>query len=265
MLILKSVKFRGQSFLTHNRTADKLVEALELQSGDVVMEIGAGKGILTARLLQKAKLVIAIEIDKRLVEYLNEKFSQAENLRVISADFLQFDLKDYRKLKIIGNLPYYISTAIVWKLLDNYGYWDTAVLTTQREFARRVLAAAGSSDYCALSVLSEFLCERRRLFDIPASYFKPKPRIVSTAFRLKRRGKTLSAPDYEVLKTVVLAAFSPQPRKLVINNLTHSLKLSRTELIRILGSLDLPLNIRPASVNLNQFIKLSEKLAPFIK
>jgi 16S rRNA (adenine1518-N6/adenine1519-N6)-dimethyltransferase len=262
---IKPVKSLGQSFLTHEPTADKLVEALELSSDDTVLEIGAGKGILTGRLLQKAKLVIAIEVDARLVKYLNEKFSSAGNLEVVHADFLKFELKCYRRLKVIGNLPYCISTAILWQLLDNYECWQTAVLTTQREFAQRVLANSGSSDYSALSVFAEFHCDRDRLFNIPARYFKPSPRVISTAFRLKIRKFPLTPANYAIFKTVVLAAFSPQPRKLLINNLAHTLNINRTDLKRIFTEFDFPPDIRATGVDLTQYIKLSGALAHFIK
>lgn len=262
---IRPIKSLGQSFLTHEKTADKLIDALELQSDDRILEIGAGKGILTSRLIKKANLVIAIEIDARLVNYLKGKFSQIDNLKIVECDFLHFDLKPHRGLKIVGNLPYYISTSILWKLLENYECWEIGVFTTQREFAHRVLAYSGSSDYCPLSVLSEYHFERRRLFDIPAAHFKPRPKVSSTAFTLKKRSGAFSIENYEQFVSVVLGAFSPNPRKLLINNLAHSFQLSRMELIRILQELNLPLNTRPGDVNLQEFIELSNILAAFIK
>lgn len=261
---IKPVKSLGQSFLIHEKTADKLVSALELQPTDTVVEIGAGKGILTSRIIPKAKLVIAIEIDSRLVNYLNEKFSQADNLQIVHTDFLKFDLKRYQRLKIIANLPYYMSSAILWKLLDNFNCWEIAVLTAQREFARRLLATSGSNDYCPLAVFCEYHCERQRLFNIPPAYFKPRPKIVSSAFRLVRHQPTFQISSYPKFIPIVFGAFTPQPRKLLINNLARSLKINRNELIRIFNELNLPLNIRAAEVNLKQFIQLANALTQFV-
>ncbi|MCX7732264.1 MAG: 16S rRNA (adenine(1518)-N(6)/adenine(1519)-N(6))-dimethyltransferase RsmA [candidate division WOR-3 bacterium] len=257
---IKPIKSLGQVFLVHDKTAEQLVKALDVTDNDTVIEIGPGRGIVTSKLINVAKEVIGIEIDKRLIDYLARKFSPNNNLKLVECNFLMFDMTNYRGLKIIGNLPYYISSAILWKLLEDCWYWKVSVITVQREFAQRVLASPGSPDYGPISVVAQYLCECRRLFNIPRSYFKPTPDVVSTAVILKRRELRFSLPDFKKFIAIVNAGFSPQPRKLLVNNLALSLKISRTELVRILEQIGLPYNIRANSLSPDDFFKLASAL-----
>jgi len=261
---IRPVKSLGQVFLTHQATADTLVAALESHPGETILEIGPGKGILTKRLIEKGCRVIAVEIDRRLVYFLKELFSSAENLTLIEQDFLEFDMTNLRGLKIIGNLPYYISSQILFKLIENHFTWHTAVLTTQREFAERVLGKPGGRGYGSLTVLCTYLFSRRRLFNIPPSFFKPSPEVVSTSFVLTR----LSCPPVKISDerwffAVVRATFKPQRRKTLLNNLSRNIGLDKEKVAAILKEISLPQDIRAEDLNLEQFALLSEALRIF--
>jgi 16S rRNA (adenine1518-N6/adenine1519-N6)-dimethyltransferase len=191
----------GQSFLTYEPVADALVEALGICPSDTVLEVGPGKGMLTRRLVAPAGRVVAVEIDERLAEGLRTELGACGNLEVVHADFMKFDLGalapaapvgQCRHLKVLGNLPYNLSSQILFKLLESLDAWDVAVLTTQREFAYRVVAVPGSKAYGALSVFFDRLTLRERLFNIPPESFKPRPNVVSTSFRLTRREQPLT-------------------------------------------------------------------------
>lgn len=259
----RPIKSLGQSFLIWEPVADALIDALELKEGDTVLEIGPGKGILTRRLVKKCRAVIAVEIDSRLVRLLQEELAQAENFKIIQADFKKFDLKQFKGLKIIGDLPYNISSPVLYKLLDSPDSWQRAVLTTQREFAERLTARPGTKAYGFLTLLCEYLCETRRLFNIPARFFKPSPKVTSTALVLVRRPMPkISVPDRQVLLKLLRAAFTPQPRKKLLNNLALNLGIDKEKLNRTFTELNLPLNSRANEFTLEEFALLTQALFP---
>jgi 16S rRNA (adenine1518-N6/adenine1519-N6)-dimethyltransferase len=262
---IRPIKSLGQVFLTHGKTADAIVEAIEPKTGDTVLEIGPGKGILTKRLLETGCQVIGVEIDTRLVNLLKTTIGAAPNLTLVNDDFLRFDMGRFSGIKIVGNLPYYLSTEIVLKLLENSSVWKRAVLTTQREFAERVLSKPGTRHYCALSVICSFLCTGRRLFNIPPRFFKPSPGVMSTTFVLSRRSPAIKVADDKWFYQVIQAAFTPQRRKTVLNNICLNLNLNKELAIKAFSQINLNQNVRAEELSLEQFGLLSEALAKLIK
>ena len=260
----------GQSFLTYEPVADALVEALGPSSTDTVLEVGPGKGMLTRRLVAMAGRVVAVEIDERLAEGLRSELASAApvgqpggcgNLEVVQADFMKFDLEPFRHLKVLGNLPYNLSSQILFKLLESLQSWDIAVLTTQREFAYRVVAVPGSKAYGALSVFFDRLTIRERLFNIEPQSFKPRPDVVSTSIRLTRREQPLYAvPDETVFRRVVKACFA-QRRKTIANNLVAGLKLTREAVVTYLKQAGIEPAARAESLTGEQFKRLADALA----
>ncbi len=225
----------GQSFLKSTSTARALVGALGVEPGDTVLEIGPGKGALTVDLLRRAGRVVAVELDGRLVEHLRESLGRQERLELVLGDIMEYEPGPGPDLKVIGNLPYNISSQILFRLLDRVGVWSRAVLTTQREFAARVLGTPGSKAFSALSVFLERVCVREKLFNIPPGEFRPRPAVVSTAFRLTRRGRPLfEVEDEPLFRSVVKAAFA-QRRKTLTNNLVGVLGLDRETCRRVLA------------------------------
>ncbi|MEO0004547.1 MAG: 16S rRNA (adenine(1518)-N(6)/adenine(1519)-N(6))-dimethyltransferase RsmA [candidate division WOR-3 bacterium] len=263
-MTIRPIKSLGQSFLIHEPTADALIAALELKPDDTVIEIGPGKGILTKRLIRACNNVIAVEIDYRLVCYLEAEIGESPNLKIVHQDFLKFDLNKFNDAKIIGNLPYNISSPIIFRLLDNISYWQRAVLTAQREFAEKVLLPAGTKGSGVLTVLCEYLCTRRRLFNIPPRFFKPSPKVISTAFTLMKRPSPAVAISHpEFFYKLINAAFTPQPRKRLINNIALNLGINKEILKNIFVQLNLPLDARAKDLTLNQFALIADVLFPY--
>jgi len=250
----------GQSFLTYEPVADALVAALCPGPADTVLEVGPGKGMLTRRLVASAGKVMAVEIDERLVNGLRVELSGSGNLEVIHADFMSFDIGGFRHLKVLGNLPYNLSSQMLFKLLDFVDTWDVAVLTTQREFAYRVAAAPGSKAYGALSVFFDRLTIRERLFNIGPERFKPRPDVVSTSFRLTRREQPLYAvPDEALFRRVVKVCFA-QRRKTIANNLVAGLGLTRDAAVAHLKQAEIDPTARAETLGGEQFRKLVDAL-----
>jgi 16S rRNA (adenine1518-N6/adenine1519-N6)-dimethyltransferase len=251
----------GQSFLTWEPVADDLVGALGVGREDTVLEIGPGKGILTRRLLDRAGQVIAVEVDTRLVEGLREELGADRRLEVVRADFMEFDLAGLRGLKVMGNLPYNLSSQMLFRLLEFLPSWDVAVLTTQREFAYRVLAEPGTKAYGALSVLFDRLVERERLFNIEARCFKPRPDVTSTAFQLRRRTRPLyDVADPELFRRVVRACFA-QRRKTIANNVAAGFELRRAVVECLLGRAGIEPGVRAEMLPGESFRRLAYELA----
>ncbi len=250
----------GQSFLTYEPTAERLVDALNISSEDEVLEIGSGKGILTEQLAQKAKYVYAVEIDKRLSDMLRQKFAGCENVEIINQDILQYDLSRFKQLKILGNVPYSISSQILFLLLKYIQVWNIAVLTLQKEFAARILAKPGTKEYGAITVIFNLHTEVQKLFSIPPAFFKPKPKIFSTVILLKAREQPLfQIPDEAFFTKVVKASFS-QRRKTLLNNLHSSLKIDKHELQELGNKIDINMTRRAETLTLAEFVTLSERL-----
>jgi len=246
----------GQSFLISDRVADTLVAALDIRSDDTVLEIGPGRGILTGRLVDQARRVVAVEIDRRLVEFLRRRFALNANLEIVHDDFLRYDFSKLGPVKVAGNLPYSVSSQMLFRLLDCLESWTRAVLTCQREFANRVLGQAGTKAYGALSVFFERACRREKLISIPPSSFRPKPRVVSTALRLQRRAEPLfPVEDEELFRKVVKACFS-QRRKTLVNNLAHGLSLVKPVAGRLLEMAEISPGVRAEMLRPLEFYRL---------
>jgi 16S rRNA (adenine1518-N6/adenine1519-N6)-dimethyltransferase len=253
----KPKKSLGQSFLISTKIADKIVDALELQPTDNVLEIGAGFGILTSRLAEKSQKIYAVELDERLIPILQENIKDYENIEIINQDILKFDWQEIGNVKIIGNIPYNISSEILQKLLQNIDIWRVAVLTTQREFTNKLIALPGKPDYCAMTVLFEYYTQRRKLFSISASSFRPSPKIISSAIIIKKRTSPLFTEiDFGIFSKVVQASFK-QPRKTIANNLSLFYDIDKHKIDTITN---LDLGRRAATYSINEFYQLTKDL-----
>jgi 16S rRNA (adenine1518-N6/adenine1519-N6)-dimethyltransferase len=256
-------KSLGQSFLVHAPTAGRLVGALDLEPGDRVLEIGPGKGALTRVLVRHGARVTAVELDRRLVQLLREQFPP-ERLDVVEGDFLEYEMASGKPVKVIGNLPYNVSSQVLFRLLEFRERWSSAVLTTQREFADRVLAVPGTKAFGAISVFTEVACQRTRLFNIPAVRFKPKPAVVSTSFRLDRRPEPLVRPsDPDLFRRMVKTAFA-QRRKTLVNNLRSGFGLDKDAACGLLESCGVPVQARAEKVDVVTFGALADRLAELL-
>ena len=214
----------GQNFLVDQSYIDKIIAALNPQRDEVVIEIGAGRGALTEKLIERSGKVIAVELDRDLIPLLREKFGRFENFRIIEADALKIDFSEIskienKKLKLVANLPYYISTAILQKLIEQRAAFSEMVLMFQREVVRRITAEAGDSERGFLTVLVEASLAAENLFDVPPQAFRPSPKIWSSVARLITKLNNYNEIfNSSIFREVVSCGFS-QKRKTILNNL----------------------------------------------
>ena len=265
----RPTKGLGQHFLIHQATAEKIAGAINPRPGDVVVEIGAGLGALTLPLSRSGALVIAVEIDAELAKFLRKEFEKrnGKGVKIECMDILGLDLiglheQFQRKMKIIGNLPYNISSPVLFKLMEAADYLKEAVLMLQDEVAERVLAGPGNKDYGILSVMVAYHSECRRVMRVKASQFHPPPKVDSQVVSLSFRDRPLT-PQVEAswLLQTVKAAFSHR-RKTVRNSLLAS-KLGNltSDLVNgVLQEASIEGSRRPESLTLEEFLRLAKGL-----
>ena len=216
----------GQHFLRDQRTIHRIIDALAPQAGETIIEIGPGTGALTSVLVERAGRVVAVEFDNKLAPLLQERFGSFENFKLVMGDALTVDfckeILPAHSARLVANLPYNISTAILQRLIAQRACLDEMVLMLQREVVERVLAPPGTSDRGYISVLVEAYCEAEKLFDVAPGAFRPPPKVWSSVMRLKFRPRiNTEITDEGLLWEVVSAGFA-QKRKTILNNLRHA-------------------------------------------
>ena len=216
----------GQHFLRDQRTIQRIIDALAPTANETIIEIGPGSGALTSMLVERAGRVIAVEFDNKLTSLLTERFSDFPNFKLVMADALTTDfcaeILPARSARLVANLPYNISTAILQKLIAQRECLDEMVLMLQREVVERVLAPAGTTDRGFISVLVEAYCETEKLFDVAPGAFRPPPKVWSSVMRLKFRPQIdTDFKDADLLWATVSAGFA-QKRKTILNNLRNA-------------------------------------------
>jgi len=223
---MRAKKSLGQNFLVDESYARRIVGALGPRAEETLVEIGPGQGALTALLAERAGRLVAVEFDRELVPLLRARFEGNGNFTLIEADALEVDfcaaIAPAASARVVANLPYNVSTAILQRLLAQRGCLTELVLMLQREVVERITAAPGSSERGYLSVLVEAYCEAESLFDVPPGAFRPVPKVWSTVARLRVRERTeLEGVDERLLWRLVSAGFA-QRRKTIFNNLRSS-------------------------------------------
>jgi len=251
----------GQNFLVDNNIAGKIVNALEIRDSDLVLEIGPGQGALTKHLVKQAKNFIAVEIDSFAADSITEKFGKELNL--ILKDFLEFDfVNDLEQfdsgltLKVIGNIPYNITSDILFKLLDNSEIVTTAVLMIQREVAERLYAKRGTKQYGILAVQFQAFAGVKKVVSVPPAAFFPKPDVHSTVLKIDFCKESTEITDKKLFREFVRKAFSKR-RKTLKNSLkeffeTHNITSE---------DFDFDFGRRAESLEIKEFIKLSNMIA----
>jgi 16S rRNA (adenine1518-N6/adenine1519-N6)-dimethyltransferase len=247
----------AQHFLINTHAAERIVDAMGLVEGDHVLEIGPGKGALTALMMKKPIKLTAIEIDDPLIETLTRKFGANSHFKLIHSDVLDVDFKKITATKIIGNLPYNLTSSIFRKV-SNWTGWTQAYFMIQKEVGDRLVADVGTADYGALTVGMNLTSRIERVFDLSETSFKPPPRVKSTVVRLIRREKPLT-PDVDKTQKVIQAAFQ-QRRKTILNSLSHGLGLTKEKVGPVLAKLGIDLNARAENITIDQFVLLGEQL-----
>lgn len=213
-------KSLGQHFLIDHNIVRKIVRLAELQPGETVLEIGPGRGILTEALLNEAGLVVAIELDRDLCAHLRATLGERPNLKLIEEDAVSFDYSHIpNPYLVVANLPYYVSTPLLFRLLQEGRSVDRMVLTLQAEVAARLAASPGGKDYGVLSIAAQYRCEVRQAFRVSATCFRPKPQVGSAVVILTPQAKPrVSVRDEVFFFKVVRAGFAHR-RKALLNSL----------------------------------------------
>lgn len=259
----------GQNFLIDGNILDKIVDAAEITEEDCVLEIGPGIGTMTQYLAERAKMVIAVEIDKNLIPILQDTLSSYNNVTVINEDILKVDINRIvdeqnggRPIKVVANLPYYITTPIIMALFENHVALQSITIMVQKEVADRMRVGPGTKDYGALSLAVQYYAYPEIVVRVPASCFMPRPNVDSTVIRLTRYEKPpVEVKDEAYLFAVIRASFN-QRRKTLVNGLTNAanLGISKEKIIEVLEQMGLSLTIRGETLTLGQFAELSNRL-----
>src|SRR5215813_9312918 len=216
----------GQHFLRDQRIIHRIIEALAPKADETIVEIGPGTGALTSVLVERAGRLVAIEFDNKLTPLLSERFGSLSNFKLVIADALTVDfcaeILPARSARLVANLPYNISTAILQRLIAQRACLEELVLMLQREVVERVLAPPGTTDRGFISVLVEAYCETEKLFDVAPGAFRPPPKVWSSVMRVKFRPRiNAEVSDESLLWETVSAGFA-QKRKTILNNLRNA-------------------------------------------
>ena len=259
----------GQNFLIEPQVLETIVDAAHIQADDCVREIGPGIGTMTQYLAEQAREVVAVEIDKALIPILQDTLSEYPNVTIINEDILKVDLEklvkeknDGRPVKVVANLPYYITTPIIMQLFESHVPLHSITIMVQTEVAQRMQVGPGTKDYGALSLAVQYYSRPEIITHVPPTCFIPRPNVGSTVIRLTRYEKPpVEAADESFLFSLIRASFN-QRRKTLVNGLSNAsgLNLSKAQITEALEQMGLPANVRGETFTLEQFARLSELL-----
>ncbi len=265
-------KSLGQNFLTDKNIIDKIIEGSGITGGDLVIEIGPGIGVITYEASLTARQVIAVEIDRNLIPILQETLTERDNIQIINKDILKTDVNriiedvkaadpEIKGVKIIGNLPYYITTPIIMKLLEDGVAADGITVMMQKEVADRIKAAPGTKAYGALSVAVQYCCEVESVVNVPKEVFVPQPKVDSTVLHLKiRKSAAVEVKDRDLYFAVVKAGFG-QRRKTLSNSLMGVKNITKEIVFESLAAAGIEPSRRAETLNLEEFAELSNQVA----
>jgi 16S rRNA (adenine1518-N6/adenine1519-N6)-dimethyltransferase len=218
----RAKKRLGQNFLVDETYARRIVGALGPRAGETIIEIGPGRGALTALLLESGANIVAVELDRELAPLLRERFAGSDTFKLVEADALGVDfcaaVEPAEAARVVANLPYNISTAVLQRLIEQRRCVSEMVLMLQREVVERITAPSGSAERGYLTVLVEAFCESEALFDVPPGAFRPVPKVWSTVARLRARAGAAEGFDEKLFLRLAGAGFA-QKRKTILNNL----------------------------------------------
>ncbi len=260
-----NAKSLGQNFLTDKGVIDAIIAATDIGSGDLVIEIGPGFGVLTREEAPLAKKVCAIELDRRLLPVLGETLAEFDNVEIINQDVLQTDLNGIidasgcEKTKIIGNLPYYITTPILMALLEGGVRAESVTVMMQKEVAERVLAEPGGRIYGALSVAVRYYSEAELVCEVPKESFLPAPKVDSAVVKLTiRKEKPVELADETLFFSCIKAGFG-QRRKTLLNSLTGT-GFGKAEIEAALETAGIAANRRAETLSVEEFAAVANAL-----
>lgn len=268
---IRANKNLGQNFLINEEVVKNIVGCSNIEKEDLVIEIGPGLGTLTKYLLEKAGKVICIELDTEMLQILEDRFSLYNNFELINNDVLKVDLKNIiekektegkiKNVKIVANLPYYITTPIIMKLLEEELELESITVMIQKEVADRLIATPGEKNTGAITYSVYYYADSEAIMEVPNSSFIPEPEVTSKVIKLNIRKEPAVKPkDKEKMFKIIKYAFM-QKRKTLLNSLTNNgVFKNKTQGTEILNSLGIKENVRPEELTLEQFEKISNIL-----
>lgn len=257
----------GQNFLIDDHVITKIINAAEITKDDLVLEIGPGIGTMTQYLAESARKVIAVEIDKNLIPILGETLAEYDNVTVINEDILKLDINRLveeenagRPIKVVANLPYYITTPIIMGLFESHVPLQSITVMVQKEVADRMQVGPGSKDYGALSLAVQYYAKPYIAANVPPNCFIPRPGVGSAVIRLTRYEEPpVTVKDESLMFKLIRASFN-QRRKTLQNGIANSPELpySKAQVEKALEKMGLAANVRGESLTLAEFAKLSD-------
>lgn len=268
---IKANKNLGQNFLISREVIEKIVSCSQITKEDLVIEIGPGLGTLTKYLLDKAGKVICIELDTKMLKILEDRFYLYNNFEIINNDVLKVDLKNIistekknsriNNVKIVANLPYYITTPIIMKLLEEELELDSITVMIQKEVADRLIAIPGQKNTGAITYSVYYYATSEGILEVPNNSFVPEPEVTSKVIKLNIRKEPIVKPkDKEKMFKIIKYAFM-QKRKTLLNSLTNNKVFNNKQQgIEILNNLHINENVRPEELTIEQFAEISDNL-----
>lgn len=275
MFILKKYnisanKSLGQNFLINEEVVNNIVSSADIKENDMVIEIGPGLGTLTNELLKNAKKVVAVELDTRMIKILNDRFSLYDNFEVINEDILKVDLKeliqrnkkenDIENVKIVANLPYYITTPIIMKLLEERLDIESITVMIQKEVAERIIATPGEKLTGAITYSVYYYAESEKVMLVPNTSFIPEPEVESEVIKLKIRDTAVVKVNDEKKFFELIKASFMQRRKTLVNGVVNSKLIEKKDFIEILNKLGIDERARGESLSIEQFANISNEM-----
>ena len=258
----------GQNFLIDSNILESIVSAADITKDDFVLEIGPGIGTMTQYLCEAARQVVAVEIDKMLIPILKDTLSEYDNVEVINQDVLKLDIKalaqeknNGKPIKVVANLPYYITTPIIMGLFESKVPIESITIMVQKEVADRMHTGPGSKDYGALSLAVQYYADAKVQLNVSASCFMPRPNVDSAVIKLTAHEKPVVDVDETLMFKVIRASFN-QRRKTLVNGLKNSSELDYTkeEIVQAIKAIGKEENIRGEKLTLEEFAALSNSL-----
>lgn len=257
----------GQNFLIDSHVLEKIVDAAQITGEDCVLEIGPGIGTMTQYLAESAREVVAVEIDRALIPILEDTLSAYHNVTVINQDIMKVDIQQLvqernqgKPIKVVANLPYYITTPIIMSLLEKHVPLQSITIMVQKEVADRMQVGPGTKDYGALSLAVQYYARPEVVANVPANCFMPRPGVDSAVIRLTRYPQPpVEVQDEKHMFAVIRASFN-QRRKTLANGLANGMGIPREQVVEALEEMGLSATIRGEALTLEQFAQLSNRL-----
>ena len=256
----------GQNFLIDSNVLESIIRGAEITKDDFVLEIGPGIGTMTQYLCEAARQVVAVEIDKMLIPILEDTLSEYDNVEVINQDVLKVDIKSLaeeknngKPIKVVANLPYYITTPIIMGLFESGVPIDSITIMVQKEVADRMQTGPGSKDYGALSLAVQFYATAKVILNVSATCFMPRPNVDSAVIKLTRHKEpTVNVADEKLMFKIIRASFN-QRRKTLVNGLKNSpeLSFSKEQIVKAIEKIGKPETIRGEALTLEEFAELA--------